>query len=261
MTYHVDALTGNPRICRNFSECSDSLTPVGHHPDKASAKAAWDTFMTNECRRLSKSSARLSEAYRANQGIVPDWVVEVVSGYVEWSPFEVSAVTPSGSQLYNSMLSEHVHDYDFVLFCQPHELLSGYRHVMIGLVDLFLVPIDKLIDYASMSQIPESFFGVIRGNGWWNDSDKVWTDESFHEALAAAYFEKLREHIEKFESGEYDEARRKRGFKHHARWKSYVKRIDINGEDSLTNFSPTLSEAERKDFLKLYSELSETFVK
>lgn len=181
----------------------------------------------------------------------PTDALGVLRGFLAAYPYEPIGITPSGSLLYNTSVNPEPKDLDFVVFLEPHDDLTKFRRAQIGPVDLFLVPIDKLVQYTtSTSQVGEAFLATIAGHALWTSEThiEVWNNAELIRTVEQTYKERLSEHVRKHRDREYDDDRLEREHKHYLRWKQYVAR------DQLFPFDPRLSNIERESFLAEWNQ-------
>lgn len=252
--YHVNSVTGNAKKCVGKS-CD-----VEFHastPEAAKARFREDTLSqgTHDALRDFLTPFVRNPAI---EDTFPDEVLRLLYGFLSTYPYRVVAVVPSGSLAYNTNMNPVPKDYDFVVLLEPHEDHEKYRRAQVGEVDLFLVPFNLIEPYTQhQSQVPEGYFAAANGDFLIRD-DAAWQDfcgeqgsaEEFRSRLESMYRERVESHVAKHRSGEYNEERQVREYKHFRRWELYLRRLDEGSDVPFTPFTPRLSAAEREMYLK-----------
>lgn len=253
--FHVNPLTGKSIICRKVNEC-DAVS--GHYSSREEAESEHVRKLTQHLLEVEATHAGVTDGFRQrDRWSIPDDVLRVLSGWVTDSPEKVVAVVPSGSLLYNtSMPGVPMHDYDFMVFIEDDEKWSNYRHVMIGLVDLFIVPLRMIEKYVTHTQVVEGWSAVMTDQWLLLDETAKSSDnllqlqyqDAEHGFLLYEYFSNIAEYIDKHAQKVYPEVRLVRERKHMLRWKLYVAR-----DSSRNFFNPRLTDVEREDWLRAVS--------
>lgn len=254
---HINPLTGSVQACSKKT-CQERN---GSDPE-ALKEAFWSDHLDRGLQRLSEAHRSPMVASLVDRVAPPGYsvtdvygnvrkdllfpadIMTVMANFLSEYPYETLAVVPAGSLLYNSMLAPAPKDYDFVVFLAPHEDLTGYRRAQIGLVDLFLVPLDLVEHYASrQAQVGEVYLSV-KNHAIYRDK-KMKLPENLTQVVEELLHERIADHAMKHAEKLYPEDRLDREYKHNSRWRVYLNR------KSFSPFDARLSEVERNEFMTL----------
>lgn len=241
--YHVNPASDQPVVCKGPAACPHPGEVSYHAATAEEAKSAYDARLM--AHYLSNPVTPLVDSLLATRGELPERVMRILGNHLEENGFQVLAITPSGSMLYNTELPHRAtHDYDFVVFVKDDERLPRYRHSIVGDVDFFIVPLSLVPSYSRQGQIVEGYFAVRAGLALYEEEFTPLDDE---DELLRSYFENLQEYIGKHEAGEYPPHRLEREHKHMLRWRLYLAR------GAETVFTPRLDGVERMTWLDAFS--------
>lgn len=236
--YHLQRDTGAATLCRKKGSCEQL-----HYSTLEEARAEHWKQVGPALESLgSSTSLGRSLSTEGKRWGIPQEIAHALAGYLVQQALTPLMVVPSGSILYNSHRVWPPKDFDFVVFIPEDQGQVGtFRHVLVGALDMFIVPLGQIETLVKSTQIPEAYLGGLRGyclhrEGSWDPRESIVRD---------AYRARLEESFEKHADGSYDEARWKREEKHLTRWFLYLERGPWG-----TSFDPRLTPAERSWYLK-----------
>lgn len=232
--------------------------PKDHMPTPQLARERYEEMMSQQLFKAAKS--KLTDRLLAsNNGRFPEEIVNQLGGLLESKPFVSMEIIPAGSALYNTALpGATVHDYDFTVFAEPHQVLARKdKKYLQGELDVNVVPITKLDKATRRSTSLSEAFYAYRSNEQLlsSASSSLWQPYLRSIRLPLVRYYDLLDDVKRAHSQSFvepvsrDDKDGFRNFKHAVRWTLYQKRWSAGGPPE-ESFNPRLSDGEREIFLR-----------